>query len=267
MDKWQARVVLALGLVAMGCAGQPLEVGRPALSLQGYRLAAVPAADAEQFLGRRYHASVGDLGDRPCGMPSVESSASGETLTAVYSGKTIGRFDAGIVGLLNTGVDLSKIESVRVSLTATRKSAITVPSDCAERVVYDTVAGPLEVEYRVKSGIGVEAATGGLKSASASYRADTERRVASVTLDPNLFVAYRVHEPPVKPIASGRKIASVALTLGLAVGSFIAAAESEATCTEYTSHTWCEPNVGRGIWASVGVIFTTTSIFMLAVDW
>jgi hypothetical protein len=192
---WSILIVAALP----ACAGRMVDVGRPPITVQGYTLAAAPASDAHQFLGRRYQAPAGDLGDRPCGDPAVEEARSSQRLSAEYSGASLAKVDAALPGVLAGAIDVSRLESVRVELTTTRKASVTVPSGCAAPVVYDALAGSLYVEYRGRDGLDLAASVEPLRaralSAGAGYQIDERRRVVSVTLASDEFVAFRVHQP------------------------------------------------------------------------
>lgn len=267
-----AAAAAAIALAALaGCAVHGgVDVGRPPTLLGGYRLASVPAADPAQFLGRRFDAATGEGGDRPCGQPPIEQSAAGQQLTATYQLDRHGAVDAGWLGFLTAGLDLSRLEQIDVELTTTSKASITVPSDCTAPVVFDAIAGSLSVRYHARQGTSVSAATEGVRArAGGSYQVDEERNVASLTLAPDLYVAYRVADrrPPPRPSPSGKKVLVVGSLLAAGAGLFALAYRADPDCQpSFDGSQFCMTNPGKPPGMIAGGLLALTGIGLIAVD-
>jgi hypothetical protein len=197
-------------------------------------------------------------------------------LSAEYNLDESGKLDAGILGFLTAGLDVTRLEKIRVELTTSSKASVTVPSDCPDPVVYDAIAGSLEVRYYAKQGASVGATTSSLAtsglSAGGSYHVDEERRVASVTLAPDLFVAYRVHDRSAAIAAeaaaeaaaeehhasAGNVTGKALFVTGLALFLLGYASDSDCWDTGYGRH--CEPTAAQIGGITVGTIVGISGI-------
>ncbi len=191
-----AALLALTGLSLVGCA-KTIEVGRPEITFQGYKLAALPSASPNHFLGRRY-GSDGMEGDKPCTIKDFEEAKSSQRLATFVDQKQLLNLDLSQFKVLGAGGQLGaeRLEGVRMELTTTKRAAVTVGPGCGEDVIYDVVAGKLFVEYQFSASVDVEAKgkAYGL-TGEGNYQFDENRNIISTTLQSDEYVAFRVYQP------------------------------------------------------------------------